>query len=336
VLMQLLAPHSQRYLPPSTLELLHPPSKTMMVPAAAAGGNAAARLDQEDEEMDNPEDDAGSDKQDAAGGDRGGGEEELVQRQLGESKKEPDVRRRELLGTSKDGLAAALCALCATNAPQLLRGPVGAVVMVEVVCGAAGGLLWQLQQEAVEAVHVVVVQQVAADCSALSASSGSQQLQQAQLQGGKHSKKVSAAGAAVTQQQQDKQQQEQVTLTPNGPLLTDYHASRALRRMLLAGETDGISGDGARAFAARLWNDALRGHCAALVGGHAAKVVAALLHCGVPAVQTAAAAELKPVLDDVSAWAAGFMGPATAALSGSKAPTAAVKQGKKERRAGAL
>eukprot|EP00775_Hariotina_reticulata_P010358 gene10358-10516_t len=50
VLMQLLAPDSHRYLPPATLAMMHPPTKTMMV-AANSGAAAAGGLGLEDDEV---------------------------------------------------------------------------------------------------------------------------------------------------------------------------------------------------------------------------------------------------------------------------------------------
>jgi pumilio family protein 6 len=306
VLMQLLCPDSHRYLPPATYELLHPPPKTMMVPAAAAAaGTRPLAGDGDDEEPDGADDGAdgagahaggsehqqtassseqggGSDdpgseageqgelrqQEEEAGACAGAGSAKLVPRTLGESKKAADVRRRELLGSGRSSLSGGVVQLCALQASELLQSPVGSEVLVEVARGAAGGLLWQLQQEGVQAVHAALVQRVQADVSGV--------------------------------------QQE-----GSEPLLTHYYGSRGLRRLLLAGEAAGADGEEARAFAQQLWSDALQGHCQQLVGSHADKVLAALLHCGVPSVVQAAAADLQALVGgNAQAWAATFMGPA--------------------------
>lgn len=51
---------------------------------------------------------------------------------LGASKKDADVRRRELLGSGSASLAAALCRSCAQHAGELLRGKAAGDLFVEV------------------------------------------------------------------------------------------------------------------------------------------------------------------------------------------------------------
>jgi pumilio family protein 6 len=310
VLLQLLVPDSHRYLPPATYELLHPPAKSMMVSAAAAaaGGSGAAAADIDDDEEMLDDDQADEQQQEEADeGEKAGDADEaagassssqLVERQVGESRKDPVQRRRELLSAGgKDSLAAVLLALCAEQAGELLCSQVAADIVVEVARGAADGLLWELQQQGVEAVHAAVVQQVAADCSRVSS-------QPAPAAAGKKQKGKKGKGAdAAEQDAADAEQQQE-------PLLTQYFASRALRRLLLAGGSEGADGAGARAFAQQLWQQALQGQCKQLVGSHAEKVLAGLLHCGVQEAQQQAAAELQPLVGDVEAWAAKFWGPA--------------------------
>eukprot|EP00882_Tetradesmus_deserticola_P007752 GHRQ01008162.1.p1 GENE.GHRQ01008162.1~~GHRQ01008162.1.p1 ORF type:complete len:623 (+),score=334.69 GHRQ01008162.1:65-1933(+) len=323
VLLQLLAPDNHRYLPQATRELLHPPAKSMMVSAAAAasaaggsGGSAAAGIDDDDEVMDEDAadepprekpskkqapDDSAEPASEVAGGITSS---QLVERQLGESRKDPMQRRKELLSAGgKDSLATVLLALCAEQAGQLLCSQVSADVVVEVARGAAGGLLWELQQQGVEAVHAALVQQVAADCSRVA---GVAKPAAAGKQHDRKKGKAAAADAGAGEQYAAEQQQVQE------PLLTQFFASRALRRLLLAGGSDGADGAGARAFAQQLWKQGLQGQCQQLVGSHAEKVLAGLLHCGEETVQQQAAAELQPLVGDVKAWAAKFWGPAGA------------------------
>jgi pumilio family protein 6 len=331
VLMQLLAPDSHRYLPPAIYEIMHPAAKAMKVSAAAAAGSAGAGLDDEDEDFVGPDADAegeleqqegdsedgfdeaeaadsgdegdepgsGSQGDAAADGDSEGAEEPagqqangsdapMVLKQLGESKKDSALRRQELLGSGPDSLGAGLVGLCAEQAVQLLTNPVGSEVLVEVARGAAGGVLWQQHEAGVRAVHQAIVQQLQQDVAALSSSNGKQQLKQK----GKKGKGSSEAADAAE------------------PLLTHYFGSRALRRLVLAASSEGAEGAAARAFAEQLWQQALQGQCKQLVGGHAEKVLAGLLHCGVQSVEQAAAAELKPLVGgDVQQWAAKFLGP---------------------------
>lgn len=61
-----------------------------------------------------------------------------------------------------------------------------------------------------------------------------------------------------------------------------------------------------------LWREGgLEGGCARWVGGHAAKVLAALVRCGSASVRSAAAAELAPLVrpESVEAWAERFAAP---------------------------
>lgn len=323
VLMQLLAPDSHRYLPPAIYEIIHPAAKTVMVSAAAAvaGAGNAAGLDedeesdfmnaeggesdgeqQQEEEADEGESEEGDgDGEEGSGSEgegspaeqQGAGEEPaMVSKQLGESKKDPAVRRQELLGSGPDSLGAQLVSLCAEHAVQLLANSVGSEVLVEVARGAAGGLLWQQHQAGVQAVHQALLQQLQQDVAALS-SSGKQQPKQQKGKKGKGSSGSEEAADAAE------------------PLLTHYYASRALRRLLLAAGNDGDEGAAARAFAEQLWQQVLQGQCKHLVGGHAEKVVAGLLHCNVRPVEQAVTAELKPLVGggDVQQWAAKFLGP---------------------------
>jgi pumilio family protein 6 len=333
VLMQLLAPDSHRYLPPAIYEIMHPAAKTMKVSAAAVAGSAGDVLDDDEEDFAGPDADADADAEggfeqqegdsedgfdeaeaadsgdeaeepgsgsqgDAAANGEGaeeragqqanGSDAPMVLKQLGESKKDPALRRQELLGSGPDSLGAGLVGLCAEQAVQLLTNPVGSEVLVEVARGAAGGVLWQQHESGVQAVHQAIVQQLQQDVAALSSSNGKQQPKQK----GKKGKGSSEAADAAE------------------PLLTHYFGSRALRRLVLAASSKGEEGAAARAFAEQLWHQALQGQCKHLVGGHAEKVLAGLLHCSVPSVEQAAAAELKPLVGGaVQQWAGKFLGP---------------------------
>lgn len=97
---------------------------------------------------------------------QGGGGGRPTTGPLGISKKDPDVRRRELLGGGAPAsLAAALCALCAQQAGQLVRSQHGSDVLMEVCRGGEGGLLLEClgegAAEQLAAVHDALVAVVA-------------------------------------------------------------------------------------------------------------------------------------------------------------------------------
>lgn len=58
---------------------------------------------------------------------------------LGVSKKSPDVRRAELLGSGPSSLAAALTRACTAHASAWLRSPTACDVVVEAARGGTGG-----------------------------------------------------------------------------------------------------------------------------------------------------------------------------------------------------
>ena len=57
----------------------------------------------------------------------------------GASKKDPTVRRREILGQGPDSLGHALTEAAASSAAALLQSPLGSEVLVEVACGGEAG-----------------------------------------------------------------------------------------------------------------------------------------------------------------------------------------------------
>jgi pumilio family protein 6 len=182
---------------------------------------------------------------------------------LGVSKKQPDLRRRELLSSGgASSLAAALVALCTEQAAQLIRSQHGSDILVEVCRGGEGGLLEECLEDAAAlgAVHDALVAAVA---------------------------DRSGSGSEEEVEEGEAKQKE--------PVLSHFFGSRALRRLVLASSAEDASGAAAAAFCSKLWHGALQGHCGEWVGTHAAKVVAALLQCGDEEVKAAVATELKPL-----------------------------------------
>lgn len=73
---------------------------------------------------------------------------EAGERVLGLSKKDPTLRRKELLGSGPKSLTAKITSLCAERAGDLIRSPAGCDLMVEVARGGLGGELRQLPSAA--------------------------------------------------------------------------------------------------------------------------------------------------------------------------------------------
>lgn len=205
---------------------------------------------------------------------QGGGGGRPTTGPLGISKKDPDVRRRELLGGGAPAsLAAALCALCAQQAGQLVRSQHGSDVLMEVCRGGEGGLLLECLGEG-------AAEQLAAVHDALVA--------------------VVAGGDEQAAEEEEEEEEEDGPQQQQEPVLSHFFGSRALRRLVLASNDGGAAGEAAAAFAGKLWHGALAGQCKQWVDTHAAKVLAAVLHCGDAATKQAAAKELKPLVKGCS------------------------------------
>ncbi|GAB4820309.1 hypothetical protein N2152v2_007355 [Parachlorella kessleri] len=333
VLLQLLHPYCPRYLPPQLLAIVRPPQKVYALLGGGAGGDGAAAAAGEGEQ----EGDGGAagtageagkgGQQEAAAAGRaesddeddgeGGGGSRPASGPLGVSKKDDSTRRRELLGAGASGLGGALAALCVSHADELLRSQYGCDVVVEACRGGEGGLLAECAGEAaVTALHRAVAAAVAS--SAQGPQQQEQQQQQQEGGGGKGASEGEDEGSRGAQQAQ--QQQE--------PLLEQYFASRALRRLVLSSAPQaGQSGvDAVQSPATRcvelLWAEGgLRGRCERWVGGHAAKVLAALVRCGSGAVRVAAAEELAPLVapQGVEEWAERFAAAPQAAAAAAAA-----------------
>ena len=382
--------HLARYVSPAALAMMRPPPRTQRVAAGKAGdvdggegkkgggGGGGAESDEEaDEEEEEEEADAGDGAAAAAAGrkqkkqaggkgeggdggdakkkeeeeeEEGGAPPVMVERPLGESKKDPEARRRELLAAG--GFGAALVELLAADgaAPALLRAPGSADVVAEAARGAEGGLLWQSQRAGIEALHASIVEAAAARLPGGGEEGGQQQPQQQQQkqqkkqkqQQPRDKKKAKGEGGAKCgggapgcghDHEHDEGAEEEAD---DSPLLSHYYASRALRCLALASREEGAGGEGARAFVARLWDGALKGRCAALAPTHAAKVLAAVASGGEARVRGEAARELEGVVagGDVDAWAARFVVAAGGVGGGSKKANGGGGDGGKARAAG--
>lgn len=297
VLVQLLHPCSGRYLPPQLLAIARPPGKQYSAEAMTRPKHTveAAAWEQPEEglaEAPDSDDDEGADA----------GNARPTSGPLGVSKKDPDVRRRELLGGGSGGLAAALAALCTQQAGQLIRSQHGSDVLVEVCRGGEGGVLEECLEDpaaALAAVHDALVAAV----SGISSSSGD---------GG--SGREGGDSEPASQEQQE-------------PVLSHFFGSRALRRLVLASGESGASGAAATAFTSKLWSGALQGMCKTWVNTHAAKVLAAVVQHGDAATKRAAVNELQPLVKgSLEEWALRLTAKSQARPTTAKTPIKQQKQ----------
>ena len=197
---------------------------------------------------------------------------------LGASKKDPAARRREVLGSGPGSLAHAVLAHCAEHAATMLRTAQGAELAAEAACGSCHSL-WEAAQPQVQALHAAIA--AVAACASSDAAGGNEP-------------------AATDDAAADKE-----------PLLCDFFASRALRRMA---QGSGCNAAAAGAFRLQLWKTALQGRCASVVGTHGAKVLAAVWDGGDAQLRSEIAAELtgSAEVQDVAAWSATFQRASTA------------------------
>ncbi len=215
VVLQLLSPYSNRYFSPERIRIMKPPVKMI-----------SKRIEPSEE----------------------GGEAETVEMQLGVSKKDDDVRRKEILtGGLWDDLSKTLI----ESAKEMLCMQYASDVMVEACVGGSGSFLETVYGCSLDQLHNAVVD-VAVD-----------------------------------------------------DVLTDYFASRALRRIIIA--SDNPDEKTAKKFTLLLWKKVLKGKCNELKDSHAAKIIAALVQSGCPDIVAAVKKELKGVKNP-SKWAEKFAG----------------------------
>ncbi|KXZ52825.1 hypothetical protein GPECTOR_8g209 [Gonium pectorale] len=228
---------------------------------------------------------AGKGPEEGEGGEDGAAAVNGAERVLGASKKDPQLRRRELLGSGPKSLSAALTAVVAAEAPALLRSAHSCELVVEVARGGEQGLLFELDPAGVRSVHDALVADAA--------------------------RSQEEMAAAVGEADEDEEAGPGPAPADREHVLLSYFSSRALRRLLLAAAEEkgqGSGGGAAAAFATALWEGVLQGRCKQWLGSHAEKVLAALLHCGVEPVVAAASKELKPLVKQpLEEWASKFL-----------------------------
>jgi pumilio family protein 6 len=361
VLLHALRPRSTRYVHPHVLATMPDPTETARTAqeardALAAGGHFKDERggeedveedvegdDADDEEMDDEMDDemmddefleddedededaleekpakvnvmskqrsraaeaGGDDMDDDDDDDDGGGGESM---DFGVSRKNPEARRREIFG-APGHLGRSLVAACVNSAGSMLRSATASDVLFETCSGGAGGVVVAAVGEAqMRELHAAVAEAA----------------------------RASVAGEAPAAADEDADGSGKEAL----PLHEDYFSTRALRRMVLEipGDGDG-DGDGdakhrAPPFAAALWEGAVSRDVRAWVGGHGAKVVAAIVKAGDAATVKACVAALAKALpkgQSPTSWAEGFFRQRSDEKADGKAKAAQTPAGKKK------
>ena len=356
VLLHALRPRSTRYVHPHVLATMPDPTETARTAqeardALAAGGHFKDERggeedveedvegdDADDEEMDDEmmddeflEDDedededaleekpakvnvmskqrsraaeaGGDDMDDDDDDDDGGGGESM---DFGVSRKNPEARRREIFG-APGYLGRSLVAACVNNAGSMLRSATASDVLFETCSGGAGGVVVAAVGEAqMRELHAAVAEAA----------------------------RASVAGEAPAADDEDADGSGKEVL----PLHEDYFSTRALRRMVLeiSGDGDGVLGDAkhrAPPFAAALWEGAVSRDVRAWIGGHGAKVVAAIVKAGDAATVKACVAALAKALpkgQSPTSWAEGFFRQRSDEKADGKAKAAQTPAGKKK------
>jgi hypothetical protein len=213
VLLHILSPFNSRYFTPELVQIMKP--RVLKI---------SKRIEPENE----------------------GEEATTIETQLGLSKKDEDLRRREIL---KDDLWKTISATVSGSAAELVSKQYASDVVVECCIGGDGNFIEEnFGADSIDIVHGAIL--------------NSESLQD---------------------------------------LMTDYFASRAIRRIIMASKGGNKS---AERFAKLLWTNGVKGKCKTLKDTHAAKIVAALVESGCPSIAKAATAELKKSGErDPSAWA---------------------------------
>jgi pumilio family protein 6 len=215
-----------------------------------------------------------SDDEDGAGGTNAGTSDSI---DFGIAKKPNDARRTEIFGT-QGKLGVALVNACEPDAAAMLRSVAGCDVLVETCAGGAGNVLTKaVGVERLGELHAAVAEAVRKSVAGEEDDEGADD----ETDGGK----------------------------PREPLHTGFFSSRALRRMVLDIPGDEPHGsETAPSFANALWTGAIADHLEEWVGGHGAKVVAAVVKAGDAATVRAATAALTKVIEgkSVEEWTAGF------------------------------
>jgi len=303
VFCQLLSPCDPRVLPPHTLALVKAASdRALGEDGMGAGGEGGGKNDDDDDkDGDDAAATAAATTSDAATAAAAAAAPSTSSPPAPKSnltsKKSASKRRREILGSgsSPTSLGSALLRALAAGAGALLRAPAGADLVVEAARGGGRDAILVeagAHAEGVSKLHEAIVAAI--------------------------EKSLHAEGTKGTKAKPRKEEGAEKGAKKDGEgegadeecLLTDFYASRALRRLVLCG------GDTAGAFSSLLWKRVLRGNCSKLSKSHAAKVVAAVfVVAGTGDAGEETRKEIESELQkcvagaDVKAWAAGVLKP---------------------------
>ena len=224
---------------------------------------------------------AGGDDDDDDDDDAGGGDG----MDFGVPRKDPAQRRREIF-SAPGNLGRSLVAACVGSAASMLRSATASDVLFETCAGGADDVVvGAVGADQMKELHEAVAEAV----------------------------RASVAGEEKDEDDDDEDEDEDkdgkvAGSKPGLPLHEDYFSTRTLRRAALeiTGDRDGSAPN----FAATLWESAVAHDVDAWVGGHGAKVVAAIMRAGDEETRKACAAALKKSNatkgKSPEEWAAGF------------------------------
>ena len=236
-----------------------------------------------------------SDEEDGAGGGDG--------LDFGVPRKDSLQRRREIFG-APGRLGRALVDACASSAAAMLRDAVAGDVLVETCGGGEGGVLLDaVGEEELARLHDAVAE--AARTSVAGEEEDDEDEEEDEDED--EEEKKPSSGDRLPEGKKKTETRDK-TKSSRLPLHEDYRATRALRRMVLEIPGGACSCDGAPSFARALWEGAASRDVGAWVGGHGAKVVAAVIRAGDAATRKKAmkAVEKAAGVEDAGAWAEGF------------------------------
>lgn len=173
-MLQLLHPYSPRYLAPHLLSIVKPEPKVIEGDGSLLEKATGQKYNGEQEVIEESDDE----------------KKAPVSGPLGSSKKEPDVRRREILGSGNGSFASSLVTACASQLEELLKSQWGCDTLFEMCRGGEDGVL---MLEDIAMLHDAVVGTVVENPEVLDNFHGSRMLKRIILT----SKESEAASAFV-------------------------------------------------------------------------------------------------------------------------------------------
>ncbi|KAM7259693.1 hypothetical protein ACFE04_015434 [Oxalis oulophora] len=262
VLLQLLRPNSPHYFSPEHLETLN-----LSVSSLSTKGTTETKASNDEESND----------KEAANSDLEEVPEDADENLTDGGKKDPSVRRQELLVDS--GLAESLVDFCIESADKLLRSNFGKDVLYEIATGGSDGVLHSnLDDDKLNALNEAVAS-LAAKPKPEESTEG-----KANSEGSKEAMVKSKEGKAKSKESKEaKEKSEESKHT-----LENFNSSQIIRKLILD----------CPAFASVLWKKALKGKCDTWAEGlRSGKVLRAFLESSDPKVKKLAKGELQPLID---------------------------------------